>query len=221
LAGNPRRLGFAGDLGRDREAGFGVVPDRGDDLAQEPRAFVDRVAPVGVGSTVEDRAPQLLEDRGVGSGQVDPVVAGLVQAAGGLAEALGQGGELAFVEDLQVGDKKTVTGTLTLTELKLNDAGDGLLASGSFSGEAVPGNSNGNGNSTKDISTTFEDVAANLLPSGDSGVCDVLDLNLGPLDLDVLGLVVNLSEVELNIDAVPGPGNLLGNLLCAVANLLN
>ncbi|PSP41947.1 ABC transporter substrate-binding protein, partial [Halobacteriales archaeon QH_6_64_20] len=42
-----------------------------------------------------------------------------------------------------------------------------------------------------------------------------------PLDLDALGLVVNLSEVELNIDAVPGPGNLLGNLLCAVANLLN
>src|SRR5207248_5455480 len=30
-----------------------------------------------------------------------------------------------------------------------------------------------------------------------------------------------LNEVVLDITAVPGAGNLLGNLLCAVANLLN
>jgi hypothetical protein len=51
--------------------------------------------------------------------------------------------------------------------------------------------------------------------------CEVLDLSLGPLDLDLLGLVVHLDEVNLNITAESGPGNLLGNLLCAVANLLN
>jgi hypothetical protein len=34
-------------------------------------------------------------------------------------------------------------------------------------------------------------------------------------------LVVDLNQVNLNITAVPGPGNLLGNLLCGVANLLN
>jgi hypothetical protein len=44
---------------------------------------------------------------------------------------------------------------------------------------------------------------------------------LGPLHLDVLGLVVDLNQVHLNITAQPGPGNLLGNLLCSVANLLN
>jgi len=32
---------------------------------------------------------------------------------------------------------------------------------------------------------------------------------------------VNLSEVVLDISAQSGPGNLLGNLLCAVTNLLN
>jgi len=32
---------------------------------------------------------------------------------------------------------------------------------------------------------------------------------------------VHLNQVVLNIDAQSGPGNLLGNLLCAVANLLN
>jgi hypothetical protein len=51
--------------------------------------------------------------------------------------------------------------------------------------------------------------------------CDVLHLDLGPLDLDLLGLVVHLDEVVLDLTAVPGAGNLLGNLLCAITNLLN
>jgi hypothetical protein len=52
-------------------------------------------------------------------------------------------------------------------------------------------------------------------------VCDILHLELGPLNLDLLGLVVNLNRVILDIDAVSGPGNLLGNLLCAVVGLLD
>ena len=51
--------------------------------------------------------------------------------------------------------------------------------------------------------------------------CDILHLELGPLDLDLLGLVVHLDKVVLDITAQPGAGNLLGNLLCAIANLLN
>jgi hypothetical protein len=51
--------------------------------------------------------------------------------------------------------------------------------------------------------------------------CGILHLVLGPLDLDLLGLQVHLNRVVLNIDAVTGPGNLLGNLLCAVAGLLD
>lgn len=54
-----------------------------------------------------------------------------------------------------------------------------------------------------------------------TGSCQILDLVLGPLDLDLLGLQVHLDQVHLNITAQSGPGNLLGNLLCAVANLLN
>ena len=49
----------------------------------------------------------------------------------------------------------------------------------------------------------------------------MLDLSLAPLDLDLLGLVVHLDNVHLNITAVPGAGNLLGNLLCAVVGLLD
>ncbi len=51
--------------------------------------------------------------------------------------------------------------------------------------------------------------------------CDVLHLVLGPLDLDLLGLVVHLDKVVLDITAVPGAGALLGNLLCAVVGLLD
>ena len=54
-----------------------------------------------------------------------------------------------------------------------------------------------------------------------SATCDVLHLELGPLDLNLLGLVVHLDKIVLDIDAQSGPGNLLGNLLCAVTNLLN
>ena len=51
--------------------------------------------------------------------------------------------------------------------------------------------------------------------------CPILNLELGPIDLDVLGLVVETSEICLRVTAEPGPGNLLGNLLCSVAGLLD
>jgi hypothetical protein len=51
--------------------------------------------------------------------------------------------------------------------------------------------------------------------------CPILNLVLGPLDLNLLGLHVTLNRVRLNIEAIPGAGNLLGNLLCAVAGLLD
>ena len=54
-----------------------------------------------------------------------------------------------------------------------------------------------------------------------SGTCDILHLELGPLNLDLLGLQIDLSKIVLDITAQSGPGNLLGNLLCAVARLLD
>lgn len=55
----------------------------------------------------------------------------------------------------------------------------------------------------------------------DAATCPILHLDLGPLNLNLLGLTVHLNQVVLDITAVPGAGNLLGNLLCSVANLLN
>jgi hypothetical protein len=59
------------------------------------------------------------------------------------------------------------------------------------------------------------------IPVAASGSCPILHLTLGPLDLNLLGLQVHLDQVVLDITAQSGPGNLLGNLLCAVAHLLD
>lgn len=58
-------------------------------------------------------------------------------------------------------------------------------------------------------------------PQQEQQDCPILHLELGPLDLDLLGLQVHLDRVVLDVTAVPGPGNLLGNLLCAIAGLLD
>jgi len=52
------------------------------------------------------------------------------------------------------------------------------------------------------------------------GTCPVLDLRLGPINLNLLGLVVQTSPICLTITATPG-GGLLGDLLCQLGNLLN
>jgi hypothetical protein len=57
------------------------------------------------------------------------------------------------------------------------------------------------------------------LPPGNA--CSILSLNLGPVNLNLLGLVVRTNEIQLRIDAVQGAGNLLGNLLCGITGILN
>ena len=54
-----------------------------------------------------------------------------------------------------------------------------------------------------------------------AATCQILNLVLGPLHLNLLGLHVDLNQVVLNVTGVTGSGQLLGNLLCGVANLLN
>jgi hypothetical protein len=49
------------------------------------------------------------------------------------------------------------------------------------------------------------------------GPCHILDLVLGPLHLDLLGLIVDLNQVHLQITADP-TGGILGSLLCSLTN---
>jgi hypothetical protein len=64
-------------------------------------------------------------------------------------------------------------------------------------------------------------VRVPVLLDSTTATCEILHLELGPLDLNLLGLVVHLDQVVLDIAAQPGPGNLLGNLLCSIAGLLD
>lgn len=86
-----------------------------------------------------------------------------------------------------------------------------LVGSGTVSGTLTR-----TGGTSQTISDTFTNALIDP-----PATCTILDLTLGPLHLNLLGLVIDLNQVHLTITAVPGPGNLLGNLLCAVANLLN
>jgi len=47
-------------------------------------------------------------------------------------------------------------------------------------------------------------------------ICPVLELTLGPLDADLLGLLVHLDQVHLTITA-DSEGGILGSLFCSVA----
>lgn len=96
----------------------------------------------------------------------------------------------------------TVIGTVTNLVFSTNQAGQ-LIASGTFVDTV--------GNTTNFVTAVTQAT----------GSCQILDLTLGPLDLNLLGLMVHLDTVHLNITAQQGPGNLLGNLLCAVAGLLD
>ena len=68
---------------------------------------------------------------------------------------------------------------------------------------------------------TPEPAAASGAAVAALATCDVLNLVLGPLHLDLLGLVVDLNQVVLNITGQTGSGNLLGNLVCAITGLLD
>jgi hypothetical protein len=94
-----------------------------------------------------------------------------------------------------------------------------LEATGPLKGTLTDANgtSLGNVSQTATLPVTTTGAAGSAAPA--ALACNVLNLVLGPLNLNLLGLVVTLNEVHLNITAVPG--SLLGDLLCDVANLLN
>jgi hypothetical protein len=120
----------------------------------------------------------------------------------------------------------TFAGTFTLQKF-VNTNGK-VVAVGTIAGAMTDagGHALGSGLQIVAVPIVVNDGATTAAaPAGVIGAlaasCPVLHLELGPLSLDLLGLQVNLNRVVLDITAVPGAGNLLGNLLCSVTNLLN
>ena len=103
------------------------------------------------------------------------------------------------------------------------DAAGNLVANGMLSGVLRDANGHVIGN-VADEYVTLPAQLSTTNPTNapaQAGTCPILHLTLGPLDLNLLGLTVHLDRVVLDLTAVRGPGNLLGNLLCAVAHLLD
>jgi hypothetical protein len=119
-------------------------------------------------------------------------------------------------------------GTMSVTKFGFNEATRQLLVTGILNGTAtyvdatIPPVNIVNQVVTTTATLTRGDVAStgSIFHLAQAS-CSILLLNLGPLHLDLLGLVVDLNQVILNITAQTGAGNLLGNLLCALTGLLD
>ena len=107
-----------------------------------------------------------------------------------------------------------LAGTVTITQFAVRNGE--LVALGTLTATVTD-------TATQTVRNIATSVAMPVTASGSGGAaaCDILHLVLGPLHLDLLGLVIDLNQVELDIVAQPGPGNLLGNLLCAIVGLLD
>ena len=103
----------------------------------------------------------------------------------------------------------TFVGTLTVTGF--NVVNGVLNAVGTISGTLTRGGT----------ATAITNQAVTIPITGITGTCGILSLQTGTIDLNVLGLNVHLAPINLEITAQSGPGQLLGNLLCAVVHLLD
>jgi hypothetical protein len=119
-------------------------------------------------------------------------------------------------------DGGTFNGKVSITEFGYDQA-TGLWVSGRIIGTAT----NAAGTTFENISQSFSTADATLNETSAANsimpqaACQILFLDIGPIFLDLLGLQVDLSRIVLDISAVSGAGNLLGNLLCAIAGLLD
>jgi hypothetical protein len=105
----------------------------------------------------------------------------------------------------------TFTGSLTTTSFQLVN---GVInAVGTISGTLT--------STTGQVIGTVTNAPISVPLTGLTGSCPILSLHTGQINLALLGLNVVLSPIDLNITAQSAPGNLLGNLLCAVAHLLD
>lgn len=135
------------------------------------------------------------------------ILPSLTNAAPTPASAIAQGLQIPINFSSPNG---TFTGVFGLTRFVIRNGQ--LAAVGTLTGTVT----NAAGQTVGAIAQTITLSLINI-----NATCDILHLELGPIDLNLLGLVVHVDKIVIDIDAQSGAGNLLGNLLCAVANLLN
>ena len=119
-------------------------------------------------------------------------------------------------------------GTFTVQKFGFDEATRQLLVTGVLNGTATYLDGTTPAASVNRVVTTTATLTKGGTAAAERSIfqlaavsCGILALDLGPLHLDILGLVVDLNRVVLDITAQTGAGNLLGNLLCALVGLLD
>jgi hypothetical protein len=122
----------------------------------------------------------------------------------------GGGGAALTVPISGTSSTQSFVGSFTLQSFRV--VNDTLVATGQLVGTAT---------NLVSGAVTQINQTVNIPVTSINGSCQILHLELGPLDLNLLGLMIHLDKVVLDITAQSGPGNLLGNLLCGLAGLLD
>lgn len=108
--------------------------------------------------------------------------------------------------------KFSFTGTLDITGFAAQE--NQLVALGTLNGVLK--------NPAGRVVRTVTDLAVTLplLNVVTEEVCQILKLDIGAIDLNLLGLRVQVAPIHILVTANPAQG-ILGDLLCAIANLFN
>jgi len=151
------------------------------------------------------------------------MVCAISLGAAGTASAAQEPAETPLTQTVNVTGTKGFKGTLAIDRFATRNGK--MVAIGTMKGTV---RKNGK---TKRVKARTVTVPASVVGAGSGakaaqvppipGACQILNLVLGPITLNLLGLVVRTNQINLRIDAVPGAGNLLGNLLCAITGILN
>jgi hypothetical protein len=109
-------------------------------------------------------------------------------------------------------------GTVTIEKFEYNGQ---LKVLGRISG-VVQGNGGRKNISNQPFTAlaTLSEAGSGAAGEAQIAACSILDLDIGAIHLDLLGLVIDIAPIAIDITAVPG-GGLLGDLLCALAGLLS
>jgi hypothetical protein len=144
------------------------------------------------------------------------LVCGLMLLAGAPAANAQDAAPLA--KKVAVTGTKGFTGTYTIN--RFVSQGNKVYAVGTLKGKMRGGQKVTKKNVLMPATTTAGGAQAAQVPPI-PGACQILNLVLGPINLNLLGLSVRTNQINLRIDAVPGAGNLLGNLLCGITGILD
>jgi hypothetical protein len=141
---------------------------------------------------------------------VAAVLGALAIASAGSAARPSAGSTLVSVPVSTTDPTGSFTGSLDITRFVAQNGQ--VLAVGTLTGTVT-------NLLTGAVTTISQTVTAPLQAT--AGTCGILHLELGPIDLNLLGVLVHTDKIVVDVSAQSGPGNLLGNLLCGVSNALD